>query len=119
MLQDLLLLCCTANPHRSPGGALGNSSCTICLQRPILWFFYEQFKGLWGVSPPPKGCKMDCKNPPVPFSPRVPASPPRPKHPLRVPLQPAWRVCLDALGTWPMVRVVAALCVDPTHGKDI
>ena len=72
MLQDLLLLCGTANPHRSPGGALGNS----CACKGLSCSFsrvVQRDMGLWGFRAPKKAAKWATKN--SPFH-SLPASPP-------------------------------------------
>ena len=72
MLQDLLLLCGTANPHRSPGGALGNS----CACKGLSCSFsrvVQRDMGLWGFRAPKRAAKWATKN--SPFR-SLPASPP-------------------------------------------
>ena len=83
MLQDLLLLCGTANPHRSPGGALGNS----CACKGLSCSFsrvVQRDMGLWGFRAPKKAAKWATKNSPFRSLPRAPPPPrvlsPRPPH---------------------------------------
>ena len=78
MLQDLLLLCGTANPHQSPGGALGNS----CACKGLSCSFsrvVQRDMGLWGFRAPKKAAKWATKNSPFRSLPASP--PPRPVPP--------------------------------------